>query len=157
MILLHGIIHRIRLSEDLRSVTTPWGSAPKQGYTVKQFDPLFENTDDTDPEETQDWLDSLASVIRHAGPERARFLMGTLDEATLAAQMAAADAFVVMKLGRTLDKVRNALRSCGRYEAAWLIEYAAMPDQTVQKLSETEGRPAPYFSIVVVHGNGRRP
>ncbi|MEM6574372.1 MAG: pyruvate dehydrogenase (acetyl-transferring), homodimeric type [Pseudomonadota bacterium] len=46
---------------------------------MKQFDPLFENTDDTDPEETQDWLDSLASVIRHAGPERARFLMGTLD------------------------------------------------------------------------------
>ncbi|MEM0991309.1 MAG: precorrin-2 C(20)-methyltransferase [Pseudomonadota bacterium] len=84
-------------------------------------------------------------------------LMGTLDEATLAAQMAAADAFVVMKLGRTLDKVRNALRTSGRYGAAWLIEYAAMPDQTVQRLSETEGRPAPYFSIVVVHGNGRRP
>ena len=84
-------------------------------------------------------------------------LMGTLDAATLAAQMAAADAFVVMKLGRTLDKVRNALRTSGRYEAAWLIEYAAMPDQTVQRLCETEGRPAPYFSIVVVHGNGRRP
>lgn len=84
-------------------------------------------------------------------------LMGTLDEDTLAARMAEADALVVMKLGRTLDKVRQALKTAGRYDDAWLVEHAAMDNQQVMRLAEVEGRPAPYFSIVVVHGQGRRP
>lgn len=84
-------------------------------------------------------------------------LMGTLDEDTLARNMANADALVVMKIGRNIDKVRSALRTAGRYDAAWLVEYATMPNQTVQKLSEAEGKVTPYFSIIVVHGQGRRP
>lgn len=68
-----------------------------------------------------------------------------------------ADALVVMKIGRNIDKVRRALRLAGRYEDAWLVEYAAMPNQTVQRLAEAEGRVTPYFSIVIVHGQGRRP
>ncbi|MEL6643569.1 MAG: precorrin-2 C(20)-methyltransferase [Pseudomonadota bacterium] len=84
-------------------------------------------------------------------------LMGTLDEASLTARMQQADALVVMKLGRTLDKVCRALKAAGRYDNAWLVEYAAMDKQTVTPLPEIGDRPAPYFSIVVVHGNGRRP
>ena len=84
-------------------------------------------------------------------------LMGTLDEATLTARMADADALVVMKIGRNINKVRRALRAAGKYETAYLIEYATMPNQTVQLLAETEGKVTPYFSIVVVHGEGRRP
>ena len=84
-------------------------------------------------------------------------LMGTLDENTLAARMKEADALVVMKIGRNIDKVRSALRTAGRYDAAWLVEYATMPNQTVQKLSDAEGKVTPYFSIIVVHGQGRRP
>jgi len=33
---------------------------------------------DSDPVETQEWLDSLAAVVEHAGPERAKFLLTTL-------------------------------------------------------------------------------
>ncbi|WP_158964098.1 precorrin-2 C(20)-methyltransferase [Chachezhania sediminis] len=84
-------------------------------------------------------------------------LMATLPEESLAARMEEADAIVVMKLGRTLDKVRRALRKARRYDDAWLIQYAAMPNQTVARLAETEGQPTPYFSIIVVHGQGRRP
>ena len=84
-------------------------------------------------------------------------LMGTLEEDALAARMKEADALVVMKLGRTLDKVRRALKVAGRYEDAWLVEHAAMNNQQIMRLAEVEGRPAPYFSIVVVHGQGRRP
>ncbi|MEM7631389.1 MAG: precorrin-2 C(20)-methyltransferase [Pseudomonadota bacterium] len=84
-------------------------------------------------------------------------LMGTLDEDTLAARMGDADALVVMKIGRNIDKVRNALRRAGKYEDAYLIEYATMPNQSVQLLSEAEGKVTPYFSIIVVHGQGRRP
>lgn len=84
-------------------------------------------------------------------------LMGTLDQDTLARNMANADALVVMKIGRNIDKVRRALQTAGRYDAAWLVEYATMPNQTVQKLSQAEGKVTPYFSIIVVHGQGRRP
>ena len=84
-------------------------------------------------------------------------LMGTLSEDALTERMRQADALVVMKIGRNIDKIRRALQRADRYQAAWLVEYAAMPGQTVQRLSESEGRITPYFSIVVVHGQGRRP
>ena len=84
-------------------------------------------------------------------------LMGTLPEAELSRRMADTDALVVMKIGRNIDKVRSALQSSGRFDDAWLIEFASMPNQTVQKLSDADGRVTPYFSIVVVHGQGRRP
>ena len=84
-------------------------------------------------------------------------LVGTLPEDVLVRHMKAADALVVMKLGRTLPKVRRALAAAGRLEAAWLIEYATMPDQRVSRLAQASERVTPYFSIVVVHGQGRRP
>lgn len=84
-------------------------------------------------------------------------LMGTLPEDALADHMARSDALVVMKIGRNIERVRAALKRAGRYEDAWLIEYAAMAGQSVQKLADVEGRVTPYFSIVVAHGRGRRP
>ena len=67
------------------------------------------------------------------------------------------DALVVMKIGRNFDKVCAALQTAGLYDRAWLIEYATMPNQSVQKLSEAVDKATPYFSIIVVHGEGRRP
>ncbi|MGR3377983.1 precorrin-2 C(20)-methyltransferase [Salipiger abyssi] len=92
------------------------------------------------------WGDDVLSVV-----------MGTLPEEALSTHMAQADALVVMKVGQNLGKVRRALQAAGKYDAAWLVEYASMPQQTVQRLCETEAETAPYFSIVVVHGQGRRP
>jgi precorrin-2/cobalt-factor-2 C20-methyltransferase len=84
-------------------------------------------------------------------------LMGTLPEARLAQHMAMSDALVVMKIGRHIDKVRRALATAGRLHDAWLVEFATMPGQKVVRLVEVEGRVTPYFSIVLVHGQGRRP
>ena len=84
-------------------------------------------------------------------------LMGTLPEDDLARRMAQTDALVVMKIGRNIDKVRRALQASGRYGEAWLVEYAAMPGQTVARLAEVEAETLPYFSIILVHGRGRRP
>lgn len=92
------------------------------------------------------WGDDVLSVV-----------MATLPEDDLAARMAEADALVVMKIGRNIERVRSALRRAGKYDRAWLVEYAAMEGQTVRKLSEVDCKPTPYFSIVVVHGQGRRP
>ncbi len=38
---------------------------------------------DHDPAETQDWVDSLRAVVEHAGPDRARYLLGKLREEAL--------------------------------------------------------------------------
>ncbi|WP_027259765.1 precorrin-2 C(20)-methyltransferase [Leisingera aquimarina] len=82
--------------------------------------------------------------------------MATLSEDELAKRAAETDALVVMKIGRNLPKLRRALERAGRAEDAWLVERGTMPGQTVQKLSEIAGE-VPYFSIVLVHGQGRRP
>lgn len=84
-------------------------------------------------------------------------LMGTLPEEDLIRHMADTDALVVMKIGRNFSKVRKALTQSGLLDRAWLVEYAAMPNQVITPLNEAGDRVAPYFSIIVVHGNGRRP
>lgn len=84
-------------------------------------------------------------------------LMGTLPEDVLTDHMRRADALVVMKIGRNIAKIRRALRAAGRYEDAWLVEHASTPDQSMQMLAEAGDRITPYFSIIIVHGEGRRP
>ncbi|GBQ27757.1 precorrin-2 C(20)-methyltransferase [Gluconacetobacter azotocaptans] len=84
-------------------------------------------------------------------------LTGTMQEADLARHMQAADALVVMKTGRNLPKVRRALAATGRLEEAWLVERGTMPGQRVVRLAEAGYNDCPYFAIVLVHGQGRRP
>jgi len=84
-------------------------------------------------------------------------LMGTLPEADLVRQMRMSDALVVMKTGRNLPRVRRALAEAGRLQDAWLVERGTMPDQRVVRLATVEAADCPYFAIVLVHGQGRRP
>lgn len=83
-------------------------------------------------------------------------LMATLPEHVLADRIAATDALVVMKIGRNLAKLKRALEAAGRLQDAWIVEYAQMPGQRVARLVDA-GAVAPYFSIVLIHGQGRRP
>ncbi|CAM9890840.1 MAG: precorrin-2 C(20)-methyltransferase [Mameliella sp.] len=92
------------------------------------------------------WGDDVLSV-----------LMATLPEDELAARMADADALVVMKIGRNMPRVRAALEKAGKLDRAWLVECASMDGQAVMKLTDADERVSPYFSIVMVHGQGRRP
>jgi precorrin-2/cobalt-factor-2 C20-methyltransferase len=84
-------------------------------------------------------------------------LTGTMQEDDLVPMMTAADALVVMKVGRNLPKVRTALERAGKLERAWLVECASMDEERAVLLSDAGDRTAPYFSIVLVHGQGRRP
>jgi len=83
-------------------------------------------------------------------------LMATLPEDILTQKIAATDALVVMKIGRNLAKLKRALAVAGRLDEAWIVEYAQMPQQRVTRLSDAEAV-TPYFSIVLIHGQGRRP
>jgi len=84
-------------------------------------------------------------------------LMGTLPVERLVEHMARADALVIMKTGRHLGRVRQALERTGRLANAWLVEYGTMPQQRVQRLAEVPNEACPYFALVLVHGQGRRP
>lgn len=84
-------------------------------------------------------------------------LMATLPEEDLVSHMARADALVVMKTGRNLPTVRRALAATGRLDDAWLVEKGTMPGQRVAKLVDVDDADCPYFAIVLVHGQGRRP
>ncbi|MEM7721017.1 MAG: precorrin-2 C(20)-methyltransferase [Pseudomonadota bacterium] len=84
-------------------------------------------------------------------------LLGTMSEADLTRRMEDADAIVVMKVGRNLPKVRDALAAAGKLDRAWLVECASMSEERAVPLAEEGDKASPYFSIVIVHGQGRRP
>ncbi len=90
------------------------------------------------------------------GNDVLRILMGTLPEDVLAQHMQDSDALVIMKIGQNFKKVCRALESAGRYQSAWLIENASMAEQNVQRLRDVAHPVVPYFSIIIVHGQGRR-
>jgi len=92
------------------------------------------------------WGDDVLSV-----------LMATLPAGELNRRVADTDALVIMKIGRHFGKVRDALEMAGKLESAWLVEYATMADQKVRRLVDVNDEAVPYFSIVVVPGEGRRP
>jgi precorrin-2/cobalt-factor-2 C20-methyltransferase len=82
-------------------------------------------------------------------------LPGTLDEDRLAARLEGCDAAVIMKVGRNLPKIRAALARAGVADRAIYVERGTMAGERVVKLSELDGAPAPYFSLVLVPGRQR--
>ena len=83
-------------------------------------------------------------------------LPGTLCSADLSRRLRATDAAVVMKLGRHLPKVREALREAGLLERAIYVERGTMHGERICRLAEKADDDAPYFSMVLVPGLGRR-
>lgn len=81
-------------------------------------------------------------------------LSGVLPADELVAGIAAADAAVVMKVGRNLEKVRDAVARAGVLDRASYVEWATTPRQRTMPLAEVDGRSAPYFSMVVIPSAG---
>jgi precorrin-2/cobalt-factor-2 C20-methyltransferase len=82
---------------------------------------------------------------------------GTLPEAELTRRLSGTDAAVVMKLGRNLPKVRAALAAAGLLQRAIYVERATMAEERIVPLCDLpEGFDAPYFSLIIVPGQGRR-
>jgi len=81
---------------------------------------------------------------------------GTLAESELTRRLVDTDAAVIMKLGRNLPKVRRALQAAGLINRAIYVERATMAGQVVTRLAEKSDDEAPYFSMILVPGEGRR-
>ncbi|MGW3679166.1 precorrin-2 C(20)-methyltransferase [Streptomyces prasinus] len=84
------------------------------------------------------------------GEEVLTILPGTLSEEELTARLAATDAAVVMKLGRTFPKVRRAMERAGRLEEARYVERATMAGERLAGLAAVEADSVPYFSVAVL-------
>ncbi len=79
----------------------------------------------------------------------------TLAEDALVEQLSGSDALAIVKLGRHLEKVRRVLARIGRSEEAIYVERATLPEQKLASLGKAPAS-APYFSMILVPGRGRR-
>ncbi len=77
-------------------------------------------------------------------------LPGTLPPDVLAARLRAADAAVVMKLGRTFGGVREAAERAGVAGEAVYVERASAPAQRSAPLRDVDAGTVPYMSLVLV-------
>ncbi len=77
-------------------------------------------------------------------------LPGTLSEDELATRLRAADAAVVMKLGRTFPGVRDAAEAAGVAERAVYVERASAAGERTTPLRDVDAADVPYMSLVLV-------
>lgn len=84
-------------------------------------------------------------------------LPATLPEQALTQRLAATDAAVVMKIGGNLAKLRRALTDAGVLERAIYVERGTMASEKILPFVDKNDDEAPYFALVLVPGQGRRP
>jgi precorrin-2/cobalt-factor-2 C20-methyltransferase len=79
------------------------------------------------------------------------------DEAALTALLSAADAAVIMKVGRHLPKVARALDAAGLAEGAHCVTRVGHPDSAVRTLDEALALPdgVPYFTVILARRGSR--
>jgi precorrin-2 C20-methyltransferase / precorrin-3B C17-methyltransferase len=96
-------------------------------------------------------------LVQH--DESLTVLPGTLPPELLRARLAGADgdAVAILKLGRTFDKVRDALADGGLLDRAYYAERAGTDAQRVAPLASIDPATVPYMSLVLVPGRGQRP
>jgi precorrin-2/cobalt-factor-2 C20-methyltransferase len=100
---------------------------------------------------------SVAGEPMTWGDDTMSVLPGTLPHAGLVEKLRATDAAVIMKLGRNFAKVREAVDEAGMLERAIYVERGTMADELVMPLAEKLDGKAPYFSLILIPGQGRRP
>jgi precorrin-2/cobalt-factor-2 C20-methyltransferase len=100
---------------------------------------------------------SRAGLPMAWGDDALTVLPGTLSEDELAARLCKTDAAVIMKLGANLPKVRAAIIRADLLARAIYVERGTMAGERVIKLAELHDETAPYFSMILIPGDGRRP
>lgn len=100
---------------------------------------------------------SVAGEPMTWGDDTMSVLPGTLGHAVLVEKLRATDAAVIMKLGRNFAKVRGAIEEAGLLARAIYVERGTMADELVMPLAEKTDGKAPYFSLILIPGQGRRP
>ena len=84
-------------------------------------------------------------------------LPATLPADALRERLRGSDACVVMKIGTNMPKLRAAVEAAGLAAEAVYVERGTMAGERVMPLAEAPEDCAPYFSVVLIPGHGRRP
>jgi len=100
---------------------------------------------------------AAAGLAMTWGDDQLSVIPGTLDEDALTERLTATDAAVIMKLGSNFPKVRRAIERAGLTSRATYVERGTMAGEVVQALAERSEDSAPYFSLILIPGEGRRP
>lgn len=77
-------------------------------------------------------------------------LSGVLPADELTRKLESTDVAVIMKIGRNLGTVRDAVNRAGLLERAMYVERATMENQRVCALKDADETTSPYFSMVVI-------
>lgn len=124
-------------------------------FLYGSFISLFERLSDRFETEVVPGVSSVMAAPAEAGlplvtyDESLAVVPATLPEDALAARIGAADAAVVLKVGRHMAKLRRVLIRLGRADTALYAERVGMPkDGRVLPLSQAPDKP-PYFSLVL--------
>jgi precorrin-2/cobalt-factor-2 C20-methyltransferase len=99
---------------------------------------------------------SAAMTPMTFGDDVLTVLPGTLEREALIEKLKTTDAAVVMKIGSNFRKVKQALADSGRLDEAIYVERGSHQDQVIERLAKEDRVEAPYFSIILVPGRGRR-
>ena len=100
---------------------------------------------------------SAAGLPMTWGDDVLAVLPGTLSEDDLVARLEGSDAAVIMKLGSNFPKVRRAIVRAGLVHRAIYIERGSMDGEVVLPLTDKTDDASPYFSLILIGGEGRRP
>lgn len=98
------------------------------------------------------WSAAILPMVH--GDDILTVLPCTLTEARLKNFVQTGDAFVFMKLGRNMPKLRRVLSQTGLAAMAVYVEHGSRPQQRVLPFLEAPER-APYFSMVLLPGRKR--
>ncbi|WP_116654318.1 precorrin-2 C(20)-methyltransferase [Pelagibacterium sediminicola] len=101
------------------------------------------------------WSDAGLPLMQ--GDDVFTVLPGTLSLEALTQKLKGTEAAAIMKVGRNLPKIREALTGAGKLEGAVYVERGTMSDAAVMPLAGRNDAPAPYFSVVLVPGWAGRP
>ena len=93
---------------------------------------------------------SAAGLALARAQEVLSVVPGTLCDDALRARLAGGDAIAVIKVGRHLARIREAVADAGRLDDAVYVERGTMADARIMPLRETAERAAPYFAVVLV-------
>jgi precorrin-2/cobalt-factor-2 C20-methyltransferase len=99
----------------------------------------------------------VAGAPMTCGDDALVVLPATLPLIELKRRLALADAAVIMKIGRNFGRAKEALVATGMAERAIYVERATMAGEVVKPLREKQDDAAPYFSLILAPGRGRRP
>ncbi len=90
------------------------------------------------------------------GNDTLAVLPGTLDEERLTERLRHTDAAVIMKVGKSLAKVRRAVEGAGLLSRAVYVERGTMEEERIRPLAECCEPKGAYFAMVLIPGEGRR-